>query len=66
MSDMFIDNDRIRSMGYEVKVQNNTSGSGRHIMDYLKKIVPKMFQVILDIYKMDHTLGHGRTNVWER
>ena len=51
MSDMFIDNDRIRSMGYEVKIQN-TSGSGRHIMDYLKKIVPKMFQVIHDIYRV--------------
>ena len=52
MSDMFIDNDRIRSMGYEVKVQNNTSGSGRHIMDYLKKIVPKMFQVTHVMYRV--------------
>ena len=51
ISDYAVDNDRLRSLGYEVKVQN-TSGSGRHIMDYLKKIVPKMFQVIHDIYRV--------------
>ena len=48
VSDYFVDNDRLRSLGYEVKVQNNTSG--RHnvnIMDYLRKIVPKMFQVLI-------------------
>ena len=53
ISDLFVDNDRIRSMGYEVKVQGSTSGSGRHnayIMDYLRKIVPKMFQVMRKIY----------------
>ena len=42
-SDYFIDNDRLRSMGYDVKVQNNASG--KNIMEYLRKIVPKMFQV---------------------
>ena len=43
-SDYFIDNDRLRSMGYDVKVQNNATG--KNIMEYLRKIVPKMFQVI--------------------
>ena len=57
VSDYFVDNDRLRSLGYEVKVQNNTSG--RHnvnIMDYLRKIVPKMFQVIISnlLYLSNH------------
>ena len=41
--DYFVDSDRLRSLGYEVKVQNNTS---KNIMEYLRKTVPKMFQVL--------------------
>ena len=52
LTDYSIDKDRLRTMGYSVIVQCNASAQNRrttdsngNVMDYLKKIVPKMFQV---------------------
>lgn len=52
LTDYSIDKDRLKGMGYTNIVQCNASAQNRrttdsngNVMDYLKKIVPKMFQV---------------------
>lgn len=52
LTDYSIDKDRLNSMGYtdilqcNMSVQNRrTTDSNGNVMDYLKKIVPKMFRV---------------------
>jgi len=56
LTDYSIDKDRLRTMGYSVIVQCNASAQNRrttdsngNVMDYLKKIVPKMFQNSLSL-----------------
>ena len=50
LADHSIDRECLRAMGYTDIVQDRrTAGSNANILDYLKKIVPKMFQVKQDL-----------------